>query len=56
MARKCVKFGKSGGKKVCRKFSGTKARKKSSGTAKKSSKGRCLKWSKGRTRCMRRAK
>lgn len=54
MARKCVKFGKSGGKRVCRKFSGTKTRKKS-GT-KKAAKGRCLKWSKGRTRCMRRAK
>lgn len=54
MAKKCVKFGKSGGKKVCRKFSGGKARKKS-GT-KKAAKGRCLKWSKGRTRCMRRAK
>lgn len=52
MAKKCVKFGRSNGKKVCRKFSGTSKTRKSGG-AKKS---RCLKWSKGRTRCMRRAK
>lgn len=48
--RKCVRFGKAKGKKVCRKYSTGKG-KKTAGT-----KGRCLKWSKGRTRCMKRAK
>jgi hypothetical protein len=54
MARKCVRFGKGkGGKRVCKKFSGTKTKSKSKGKARK---GRCLKWSQGRTRCMKRAK
>ena len=50
--RKCVRYGKSKGKRVCRKYSGTSKTRKSKGTKK----GKCLKWSKGRTRCMRRAK
>jgi len=55
MARKCTKFGRSNGKKVCRKFSG--GRKGLSGIGGKK---RCLKWSKrsgGRkARCLKRAK
>lgn len=54
--KKCVRFGKSKGKRVCRKYSGTsKTRKSKSG-----SKTRCLKWGKKsagkKRRCIRRAK
>ena len=53
MARKCTKFGRGkGGKKVCRKFSGSTKK----GLSGASSKGRCLKWAKGRTKCLKRAK
>jgi len=57
MARKCTQFGRSNGKKVCRKYSG-KARKSSLGAT--GGKKRCLKWSNrsgGRkARCLKRAK
>lgn len=41
MARKCVRFGRSNGRRVCRKFSGTKASRKSKVTAKGSKAKRC---------------
>ena len=51
MAKKCIKWGRAKGKKVCRKFSGSKSTTK---------KGRCLKWGKKsgnkKRRCLKRAK
>ena len=48
--KKCKKWGRSNGRKVCRSFgaSGTGG----AGGRKK----RCLKWSQGRTKCLKRAK
>ena len=51
MAKKCIKWGRAKGKKVCRKFSGSKSTTK---------KGACKKWGKKvgnkKRRCLKRAK
>jgi len=55
MARKCIKFGRSNGKRVCRKYSG-KAKRLSGLSGTSGGKKRCLKWSAGRSKCLKRAK